>query len=146
MQTKIVKIWRLRTRAGKILRTDFRIRRKTGYERTERQGGAVRGKWAERRPQKSKRNVGRRKAGGPSAGKSRRTVRRRKAGGPLPKRKRKTKEKQADRQPQKADRLSAGKKQETVGTETSGESEKSRRKNPAAFLHFRTAGGTPGDQ
>jgi len=28
----------------------------------------------------------------------------------------------------------------------SGESEKSRRKNPAAFLHFRTAGGTPGDQ
>ena len=89
----------------------------------------MRGKWAERRPQKSKRNVGRRKAGGP-----------------LPKRKRKTKEKQADRQPQKADRLSAGKKQETVGTETSGESEKSRRKNPAAFLHFRTAGGTPGDQ
>ncbi len=69
-----------------------------------------------------------------------------KAGETLPKRKRKTKEKQADRQPQKADRLSAGKKQETVGTETSGESEKSRRKNPAAFLHFRTAGGTPGDQ
>ena len=95
MQTKIVKIWRLRTRAGKILRTDFRIRRKTGYERTERQGGAVHGKRAERRPQKSKRNVGRRKAGGSSAGKSRRTVRRRKAGGAS------AGEKQAERQPEK---------------------------------------------
>ena len=52
MQTKIVKIWRLRTRAGKILRTDFRIRRKTGYEKTERQGGAVHGKRAERLPEK----------------------------------------------------------------------------------------------
>ena len=58
MQTKIVKIWRLRTRAGKILRTDFRIRRKTGYEKTERQGGAVHGKRAERRPKKSGQIVG----------------------------------------------------------------------------------------
>jgi len=29
---------------------------------------------------------------------------------------------------------------------TGGESEKSRRMFPAAFQHFRTAGGTPGDQ
>ena len=78
-----------------ILRTDFRIRRKTGYEKTERQGGAVHGKRAERRPKKSKRNVGRRKAGGPSAGKSRRTVRRRKAGGAS------AEEKRAERQTEK---------------------------------------------
>ena len=100
MQTKIVKIWRLRTRAGKILRTDFRIRRKTGYERTERQGGAVHGKRAERRPKKSGQIVSREetrnrqpeKADKSSAGKSRRK---------LPKRKRKTKEKRAERQTEK---------------------------------------------
>ncbi|MFQ9211512.1 MAG: hypothetical protein ACLR3T_08580, partial [Alistipes finegoldii] len=77
MQTKIVKIWRLRTRAGKILRTDFRIRRKTGYERTERQGGAVHGKRAERRPKKSGQIVSR--------------------------------EETRNRQPEKADKSSAGK-------------------------------------
>jgi hypothetical protein len=152
MQTKIVKIWRLRTRAGKILRTDFRIRRKTGYEKTERQGGAVHGKRAERRPQKSGQIVSREetrnrqpeKADKSSAGKSRQIV---------------SREKQADRQTEKSGRSVRRRKAGGASAEekaehktkhpsagTGGESEKSRRKNPAAFLHFRTAGGTPGDQ
>ena len=135
MQTKIVKIWRLRTRAGKILRTDFRIRRKTGYERTERQGGAVHGKRAERRPKKSGQIVSREetrnrqpeKADKSSAGKSGRNVGRRKAGGASA----------GEKAEHKTKHPSAG---------TGGESEKSRRMFPAAFQHFRTAGGTPGDQ
>ena len=132
---KIVKIWRLRTRAEKILRTDFRIRRKTGYERTERQGGAVHGKRAERRPKKaSGTSAGEKraerqqeKADKSSAGKSGRNVtqkeaeNQRKAGGPSA---------------AESGQIVGREKQETVGTETSGESEKSRRKNPAAFLHF----------
>ncbi|WP_279094455.1 hypothetical protein [Alistipes finegoldii] len=98
----------------------------------------------------SGRSVGRRKASGTSAG-----------------------EKRAERQPEKADKSSAGKSGRNITQKeaenqrkaggasagekaehstkhpsagTGGESEKSRRKNPAAFLHFRTAGGTPGDQ
>jgi len=116
MQTKIVKIWRLRTRAGKILRTDFRIRRKTGYERTERQGGAERrqGKAGKQSAEKSRRTV---------SGKSERSVSQRK---------------EAERRPKKSE--------QTVGMGTGGGSEKSRRMFPAAFQHFRTAGGTPGDQ
>ena len=47
-------------------------------------------------------------------------------------------EKQAERQPEKSG--------QTVGTGTGGGSEKNRRMFPAAFQHFRTAGGTPGDQ
>ena len=148
MQTKIVKIWRLRTRAGKILRTDFRIRRKTGYEKTERQGGAVHGKRAERRPQKSGQIVSREetrnrqpeKADKSSAGKSRQIVSREKRAKHYPK---------GSGKP-KAGGASAGEKAEHStkhpSAGTGGESEKSRRKNPAAFLHFRTAGGTPGDQ
>ena len=92
-------------------------------------------KRAERQPEKADKS---------SAGKSGRTV---------------TEEKQAERQPEKSGRsvsrrkaggASAGEKAEHrtkhPSAGTGGESEKSRRKNPAAFLHFRTAGGTPGDQ
>ncbi|WP_288299338.1 hypothetical protein, partial [Alistipes finegoldii] len=78
-----------------------------------------------------------------------------------------SREETRNRQPEKADKSSAGKSGRNVGRRkaggasagekaehktkhpsagTGGESEKSRRKNPAAFLHFRTAGGTPGDQ
>lgn len=99
MQTKIVKIWRLRTRAGKILRTDFRIRRKTGYEKTERQGGAVHGKRAERRPKKSGQIVSR--------------------------------EETRNRQPEKADKSSAGKSGQIVGREKRADRQPEKRRSIA---------------
>ncbi len=136
MQTKIVKIWRLRTRAGKILRTDFRIRRKTGYEKNgaSRRGGAweaggasAEEKQAERRQEKSGRTVSREKQADRQTEKSGRSVGRRKAGGAS----------DGEKTEHRTKHPSAG---------TGGESEKSRRMFPAAFQHFRTAGGTPGDQ
>ena len=142
MQTKIVKIWRLRTRAGKILRTDFRIRRKTGYEKNgaSRRGGASAGK--------SRRSVSRRKADGASAREKQAERRQGKAGKQSAEKSRRSvsgksersvsQRKEAERRPKKSG--------QTVGTETGSGSEKSRRMFPAAFQHFRTAGGTPGDQ
>ena len=106
----------------------------------------------------SGRSAGRRKADKSSAEKNRGTVSRRK---------------RTNRQQGKADKSSAGKSGRNITQKeaenqrkaggasagekaehstkhpsagTGGESEKSRRMFPAAFLHFRTAGGTPGDQ
>jgi len=59
-------------------------------------------------------------------------------------------EKRTDRRLGKAGGASAGEKAEHStkypSAGTGGGSEKSRRMFPAAFQHFRTAGGTPGDQ
>ena len=70
----------------------------------------MRGKRAERRPKKSKRNVSGEKRPERRQGESRRSVGRRKAGETLPKRKRKTKEKRAVRQPEKSGRTVSGEK------------------------------------
>ncbi|WP_418389080.1 hypothetical protein [Alistipes finegoldii] len=106
----------------------------------------------------SGRSAGRRKADKSSAEKKRGTVSRRKRTNrqqgkadksSTGKSGRNITQKEAENQ-RKAGGASAGEKAEHStkhpSAGTGGESEKSRRKNPAAFLHFRTAGGTPGDQ
>ena len=90
-------------------------------------GASAEEKQAERRQEKSGRTVSREKQADRQTEKSGRSVGRRKAGGAS----------DGEKTEHKTKHPSAG---------TGGESEKSRRKNPAAFQHFRTAGGTPGDQ
>ena len=85
------------------------------------------GKRAERRPKKSGQIVGWEKQADRQTEKSGRSVGRRKAGGAS----------DGEKAEHRTKHPSAG---------TGGESEKNRRKKPAAFQHFRTAGGTPGDQ
>ncbi|MFR2160726.1 MAG: hypothetical protein ACLS6N_13495 [Alistipes finegoldii] len=120
-------------------------------------GGASAGeKWTERQPEKSRRSVGRekqansrqRKADGASAREKQAERRQGKAGKQSAEKSRRSvsgksersvsQRKEAERRPKKSG--------QTVGTETGSGSEKSRRMFPAAFQHFRTAGGTPGDQ